>query len=140
MDDSEDFNIPSEQRRALLRDLESVLGDLSIPCHWWATFILCDIERLKGIVEKIRLDPAVEQLGIPSCWTLLRCWWSEEKVKRWVMHTLNGPGNSTAPVKTLQNLITLSCSLHAYWTCGGFVLRPEPERPTSNKEMKVQFL
>jgi hypothetical protein len=53
----EDFNIPSEERVALLKRLQDAIGD--VPPHFWAACQVCHVEALERWVEIARISPNV---------------------------------------------------------------------------------
>lgn len=57
MADTTDFNLPTEERLALLKDLQAEIGD--VPLHFWAACQLCDLQSLTQLVQVARISPAV---------------------------------------------------------------------------------
>ena len=56
----EDYNLPSEERRAILRRLQENVGDVSP--HFWAQCQLCDIKCLEAFVTISEINPDNVQL------------------------------------------------------------------------------
>jgi hypothetical protein len=56
----EDFNIPSEERVALLERLQGVVGN--VPLHFWAACQVCHVEALQRWVEIARISPDVVRI------------------------------------------------------------------------------
>ncbi len=53
----EDFNIPSEERIALLGYLQEAIG--GAPPHFWAACQICDLKSLERLVECGREYPEI---------------------------------------------------------------------------------
>jgi hypothetical protein len=51
----EDFNIPSEERVALLTHLQKAMGD--VPLYFWAACQTCDLKALEKFVQFTRDYP-----------------------------------------------------------------------------------
>jgi hypothetical protein len=51
----EDYNLPSEERRALLQRFQEALGD--VPPHFWAACQLCDMKSLEALVKSAECCP-----------------------------------------------------------------------------------
>jgi len=58
----EDYNLPSEERRAILRRLQENVGD--VPPHFWAQCQLCNIKRLEAFVTISEINP--DTVGITA--------------------------------------------------------------------------
>ncbi len=53
----EDCNLPSQERVALLKRLDHLLGD--VPLHFWAACHLCDLQGLALLVKTAELNPNI---------------------------------------------------------------------------------
>jgi hypothetical protein len=53
----EDFNIPSQERIALLERLQEAIGD--VPPYFWAACQVCDLQALGKLVEVAHISPAI---------------------------------------------------------------------------------
>ncbi|KIW25570.1 uncharacterized protein PV07_08736 [Cladophialophora immunda] len=80
---------------------------------------------------QIELRPASQQSGT-SFWTMLRMFWSDERVDAWF--------NALFPhgTETCQNLIGLCPNAHAYWGKAYFALKPI-QMSDDKKRLDIEF-
>ncbi|OQE12269.1 hypothetical protein PENVUL_c001G03988 [Penicillium vulpinum] len=70
------FNIPSPQRKVIIRRLKKALLDQPVPAPFWAVIQLCDLDKLEYLIQlayfSLKLMDIVADLtcGLPFKWTL----------------------------------------------------------------------
>ncbi|CAI7625508.1 unnamed protein product [Penicillium glandicola] len=71
----ERFNVPSPQRKIIIRQLKKALLDQDVPVPFWAVVQLCDLDKLEYIVQlahfSLRIMDIMADLscGLPFKWT-----------------------------------------------------------------------
>jgi hypothetical protein len=71
-------------------------------------------------------------------WTVLRAFWSEDRIERWEKAIFPDPRKPNTRVEACFNLICLCPNAHMMWNKGLFALKPLELSP-DRKELKVQF-
>ena len=54
-DDDETYNIRSEERTALLQQLQDLIGD--VPLHFWAACQVCDVSQINILINLAKVSP-----------------------------------------------------------------------------------
>ncbi|PSS08595.1 hypothetical protein M430DRAFT_187230 [Amorphotheca resinae ATCC 22711] len=71
----EDYNLPSEERRALLQRFQEALGD--VPPHFWAACQLCDMKSLEALVKSAECCPDLLGLVIGQTGKEMIAYWNQ---------------------------------------------------------------
>jgi hypothetical protein len=74
MDDDEVFNLQSEERAALLVELNEAFGRNAVKAPLWACLQVCDLTKLRHLVITARTSPDVFAVLTESCLSIPLRW------------------------------------------------------------------
>lgn len=72
----EDYNLPSTERRVLLKSLQEVIGDVSP--YFWAICHVSELDALEKLIKIARISPAIVCILAAQTYTMvLYCKWDK---------------------------------------------------------------